>query len=1472
MGRSTEAREYAVKRSWLFVASALVALFATTAFAYGAEAPLPPFDTNAECLQCHSVGASGSAVSKVDFSVVGGVDLNKCAACHRGNYLEYSHPHFTGACENCHNNDDAFYFPWPGNRQYPVNTPYGHFLGLNSLTATPAKLHAVHSQNSSWVNQAFGSGYPACASCHAPAACSACHEAPIAHGDHATPTYPGRTIQQANGVTAPVEASTCIDPACHSLATAGSAAFTPSCGSCHPTNTNEHGYEAPMHTADVTTTVGAGGKLCGDCHEMELSAEHQRTSSASKAAGCGACHPVARGTFSAWNQTCAQGGCHAAGSPTAAHGDIAAGHAPLTTGEAAICTSCHTGGDLGAIHATAVSGTDPSKTSCLVCHSSSSVPSTKDCTTCHFANADHPYPAQSHQSSWTLANCGGAGCHSTRDLLGVHVEKNAAFGCVECHGSTNPKVVASLAAGLTGCGDCHEGVTQDSGHDGQHWASPLLMDGSGPHYGYDTGSSSTAPTSDCAGCHTSNLIAEHIGAVDPATGNSIRSPRYDSQGNALGCASCHSALPGSLVANAIATGQTKCDACHVTHKQIPTTHTSTFVSDPAVPCAPCHSAQVEYSHNGTYTVTTASGKVLSGCEVCHGYYEGARGAQVQAAISATNDTKCTACHAATHPDKGGHSATSSESLGCGSCHADGQTVVDIRSLHPSCVTCHENPSRVPNIADKTAECASCHSSVGVDYHSGLPGKHVDGTMASSCQSASCHVNSLPEAHASYIAGQSTYATTCALCHANGDPNRIPADATAACNSCHASIHPNMDHSADNSQACVSCHETGDVMTLHTTGGQTDCALCHGAAARVTPLPATVDCVNCHADISPADPKHYISSKHATLDGFEGGYACSACHGLDLKTEHAKASISPAVTCVSCHETKVDGLVAPWNKTCATCHATKHSAMAAKHTSTKTACAGTGCHLITDVAALHSATTAKCGTCHGAGKTPSTDCATTGCHSTVTGNHEAQHDTVGVTDIGCQGCHFQLLTTEHSKLGYSCATCHSSTNTAVVAAITGGNRACDACHPAVNGKDYHKPQNELEFVPGNSAMHRVTSDLPGMRSSFKVSNTAYTWTLPTVSSFLKAGWTTDSVVTCDKCHTYTGSTGPHGATMKVNIDPAYPGDYQTAYLGDSGSSPNTVICAKCHTNFNGMNEVHNTGDHHGSSDGKCVNCHAGVPHGWRLPRMLAYTTDPAPYRTIANGLAAISLSNRSPSNWTESNCQAACGGGDHSSRPSSVWPSTVVTVGNLSGTITGTGGTPLAGVSVTTDKGQSGTTDAAGKYTFTGVTTGAYVVTAAKTGYATQSKSTSVANGLTATVNFAMTAQATATNLARTGTGSASSVYSSSYDASKAFDGSTTTYWRSSSGGTQWLRTDLGAAKSVSKVVVKWYDTTYYARGYRIETSTDGTSWTSRYSTTSASSGTKTHTFSAVSARYVRIYCTSANSSNYRIGEFEVWNF
>lgn len=69
---------------------------------------------------------------------------------------------------------------------------------------------------------------------------------------------------------------------------------------------------------------------------------------------------------------------------------------------------------------------------------------------------------------------------------------------------------------------------------------------------------------------------------------------------------------------------------------------------------------------------------------------------------------------------------------------------------------------------------------------------------------------------------------------------------------------------------------------------------------------------------------------------------------------------------------------------------------------------------------------------------------------------------------------------------------------------------------------------------------------------------------------------------------------------------------------------------------------------------------------------------------------------------------------------------------------------------------------------------------------------------------------------------------------------------------------------------------YQATNFRIETSNDAdtnpTNWTQRWATpTSPGGATVDATFPAVSARHVRISCTSgANSSNYRLYEMEVY--
>ena len=159
---------------------------------------------------------------------------------------------------------------------------------------------------------------------------------------------------------------------------------------------------------------------------------------------------------------------------------------------------------------------------------------------------------------------------------------------------------------------------------------------------------------------------------------------------------------------------------------------------------------------------------------------------------------------------------------------------------------------------------------------------------------------------------------------------------------------------------------------------------------------------------------------------------------------------------------------------------------------------------------------------------------------------------------------------------------------------------------------------LEFNPSNFSVHNVTGQSIGMQEAFTVSGVPYTWKRPADADFLVDGWTADSAMTCTDCHTNTQNAltqaqGPHGSAAEWLIDPAYPNWTSATYLDsgrDSGIS-STVICAKCHYDLDNANQVHN--EHTGRTNGRCQACHTPVPHGWKRPRLLAYTDDPLPYR-------------------------------------------------------------------------------------------------------------------------------------------------------------------------------------------------------------------------------------------------------------------
>jgi len=129
------------------------------------------------------------------------------------------------------------------------------------------------------------------------------------------------------------------------------------------------------------------------------------------------------------------------------------------------------------------------------------------------------------------------------------------------------------------------------------------------------------------------------------------------------------------------------------------------------------------------------------------------------------------------------------------------------------------------------------------------------------------------------------------------------------------------------------------------------------------------------------------------------------------------------------------------------------------------------------------------------------------------------------------------------------------------------------------------------------------------------------------------------------------------------------------------------------------------------------------------------------------------------------------------------------------------------------------------------------------------------------------------NIAQGKTATASSTYSSSRSPAKAVDGSTSSYWRSASGGTQWLQVDLGSSPvSYGSWEIVW-NSSRHATSYSIQVSTSSSfsSPITVFSTTSGNGGTDTGTMtgSPRTERYIRIHMTVPNSSHYRVAEFRV---
>ena len=125
------------------------------------------------------------------------------------------------------------------------------------------------------------------------------------------------------------------------------------------------------------------------------------------------------------------------------------------------------------------------------------------------------------------------------------------------------------------------------------------------------------------------------------------------------------------------------------------------------------------------------------------------------------------------------------------------------------------------------------------------------------------------------------------------------------------------------------------------------------------------------------------------------------------------------------------------------------------------------------------------------------------------------------------------------------------------------------------------------------------------------------------------------------------------------------------------------------------------------------------------------------------------------------------------------------------------------------------------------------------------------------------------NLAKGKTVTASSIENDNMKAENAVDGNEGTRWASSWNEDEWITVDLGATYSVSSVFLNWEGA--YASQYKIQTSTNGNSWTTVKNVTDGKGGKETVTFTATNARYVRMQGVKrALPYGYSLWEFEVY--
>jgi hypothetical protein len=122
-----------------------------------------------------------------------------------------------------------------------------------------------------------------------------------------------------------------------------------------------------------------------------------------------------------------------------------------------------------------------------------------------------------------------------------------------------------------------------------------------------------------------------------------------------------------------------------------------------------------------------------------------------------------------------------------------------------------------------------------------------------------------------------------------------------------------------------------------------------------------------------------------------------------------------------------------------------------------------------------------------------------------------------------------------------------------------------------------------------------------------------------------------------------------------------------------------------------------------------------------------------------------------------------------------------------------------------------------------------------------------------------------TNVALGRTATASSTENAGGAAANAVDGNTGTRWSSAFSDPQWLQVDLGTQQTICQVTINWE--TAYATAFQLQSSNEGTNWSTLYTTASGAGGNQTYNVNGA-GRYVRMYGT-ARSTQYGYSLWEL---